>query len=85
MVGVISPWNFPLILSSRAVAPALALGNAVILKPDAQTAVSGGILLARLFEVAGLPGGVLHVKVAADLSQVQLKGPATFVYEGSLP
>ena len=61
VVGVISPWNFPLILSTRAVAPALALGNAVILKPDAQTAVSGGILLARLFEVAGLPGGVLHV------------------------
>ena len=56
MVGVISPWNFPLILSTRAVAPALALGNAVILKPDVQTAVSGGILLARLFELAGLPG-----------------------------
>ena len=54
MVGVISPWNFPLILSTRAVAPALALGNAVILKPDVQTAVSGGILLARLFELAGL-------------------------------
>jgi benzaldehyde dehydrogenase (NAD) len=61
VVGVISPWNFPLILSTRAVAPALALGNAVILKPDAQTAVSGGILLARLFEVAGLAPGLLHV------------------------
>ena len=45
VVGVISPWNFPLILSARAVAPALALGNAVILKPDVQTAVSGGVLL----------------------------------------
>src|SRR4029077_7257876 len=61
VVGVISPWNFPLILSTRAVAPAIALGNAVILKPDAQTAVSGGILLALLIEVDGLPGGVLHV------------------------
>ena len=61
VVGVISPWNFPLILSTRAVAPALALGNAVILKPDVQTAVSGGILLARLFELAGLPAGLLHV------------------------
>jgi benzaldehyde dehydrogenase (NAD) len=61
VVGVISPWNFPLILSARAVAPALALGNAVVLKPDVQTAVSGGLLLARLFELAGLPGGVLHV------------------------
>ncbi len=61
VVGVISPWNFPLILSARAVAPALALGNAVILKPDVQTAVSGGVLLARLFELAGLPAGVLHM------------------------
>jgi benzaldehyde dehydrogenase (NAD) len=61
VVGVISPWNFPLILSMRAVAPALALGNAVILKPDIHTAVSGGTLLARLFEEAGLPAGLLHV------------------------
>jgi benzaldehyde dehydrogenase (NAD) len=61
VVGVISPWNFPLILSMRAVAPALALGNAVVLKPDVQTAVSGGALVARLFEEAGLPAGLLHV------------------------
>jgi len=61
VVGVISPWNFPLILSVRAVAPALALGNAVILKPDVQTPVSGGALVARLFEAAGLPEGLLHV------------------------
>ncbi|HEY1914088.1 MAG TPA: benzaldehyde dehydrogenase [Streptosporangiaceae bacterium] len=61
VVGVISPWNFPLILSMRAVAPALALGNAVVLKPDVQTAVAGGVLVARLFELAGLPEGVLHV------------------------
>ena len=61
VVGVISPWNFPQILSVRAVAPALALGNAVILKPDAQTAVSGGVLIARLFAEAGLPEGILHV------------------------
>jgi len=61
VVGVISPWNFPLILSVRAVAPALALGNAVILKPDVQTPVSGGALVARLFEEAGLPEGLLHV------------------------
>ena len=61
VVAVISPWNFPQILSVRAVAPALALGNAVILKPDVQTPVSGGILVARLFEEAGLPEGLLHV------------------------
>jgi benzaldehyde dehydrogenase (NAD) len=61
VVGVISPWNFPQILSVRAVAPALALGNAVILKPDVQTAVSGGALIARLFAETGLPDGLLHV------------------------
>jgi benzaldehyde dehydrogenase (NAD) len=61
VVGVISPWNFPLILSMRAVAPALALGNAVLLKPDLQTAVSGGVLVARLFEEAGLPDGLLQI------------------------
>jgi benzaldehyde dehydrogenase (NAD) len=61
VVGVISPFNFPLILSTRAVAPALALGNAVVLKPDPQTPVTGGFMLARLFEAAGLPSGLLHV------------------------
>eukprot|EP01133_Synstelium_polycarpum_P021575 gene21576-25913_t len=39
VVGVISPWNFPLLLAMRAVAPALALGNGVVLKPDVQTAI----------------------------------------------
>ncbi|MCW2944712.1 MAG: aldehyde dehydrogenase [Actinoallomurus sp.] len=61
VVGVISPFNFPLILSIRSVAPALALGNAVVLKPDPRTAVSGGVVIARVFEEVGLPGGVLHM------------------------
>ncbi len=61
VVGVISPFNFPLILSIRAVAPALAVGNAVLLKPDAQTPLGGGYVIARLLEQAGLPAGVLHV------------------------
>jgi benzaldehyde dehydrogenase (NAD) len=61
VVGVISPFNFPLILSIRSVAPALALGNAVILKPDPRTAVCGGVALARVFEEAGLPAGLLAV------------------------
>lgn len=61
VVGVISPFNFPLILSIRSVAPALALGNSVILKPDPRTPVSGGYLIARAFEEAGLPAGVLQV------------------------
>lgn len=61
VVGIISPFNFPFILSMRAVAPALAVGNAVVLKPDVQTPISGGFLIARLFEAAGLPAGLLHV------------------------
>ncbi|MCW2295395.1 benzaldehyde dehydrogenase [Rhodococcus erythropolis] len=61
VVGVISPWNFPLLLAMRAVAPALALGNAVVLKPDVQTAISGGAVIAELFTSAGLPEGLLHV------------------------
>ena len=61
VIGVIAPFNFPLILAIRAVSPALATGNTVVLKPDPQTAVSGGVLIARLFEQAGLPQGALHV------------------------
>lgn len=61
LVGVISPFNFPAILSMRSVAPAMALGNAVILKPDPRTSVSGGLALAALFQDAGLPSGLLHV------------------------
>jgi len=61
VVGVIAPWNFPLFLAMRSVAPALLLGNAVILKPDLQTAVTGGALIAEIFAAAGIPEGVLHV------------------------
>lgn len=60
-VAVIAPWNFPLLLGMRSVAPALALGNAVVFKPDTQSAITGGLLVAQLFEDAGLPAGVLQV------------------------
>lgn len=49
VIGVISPFNFPLVLSMRSVAPAIATGNAVVLKPDIQTAVSGGLVIAEIF------------------------------------
>lgn len=61
VVAVISPWNFPLLLSLRSIAPALALGNAVLLKPSEFSSVTGGLLLARLFELAGVPEGVFQV------------------------
>jgi len=61
VIGVISPFNFPLILGIRSVAPALALGNAVVLKPDPRTPYSGGVVMAEAFEQAGLPAGLLQV------------------------
>ncbi|QLK24806.1 aldehyde dehydrogenase family protein [Natrinema zhouii] len=61
VVGVISPWNFPLHLSMRAVAPAIAAGNSVVLKPASNTPITGGLLLARIFEAAGVPEGALSV------------------------
>ncbi|WP_458127628.1 benzaldehyde dehydrogenase [Pseudomonas sp. Z2-11] len=76
VIGVISPFNFPLVLSMRSVAPALAAGNAVVLKPDPQTPVSGGFLIARLFEAAGLPKGLLQVLPgAADAGEALCRDP----------
>lgn len=76
VVGVISPFNVPFVLSMRSVAPALATGNTVILKPDPQTAVTGGFLIARLFEEAGLPQGCLHVLPGgADVGQALVDNP----------
>ncbi len=80
VVSVIAPFNFPLILSIRSVAPALALGNAVLLKPDPRTAVCGGVALVRIFEEAGLPPGVLSLLVGgADVGQAVVTAPAVRV------
>jgi benzaldehyde dehydrogenase (NAD) len=61
VVGAITPWNFPLILGMRVVAPALALGNAVVLKPSPETPLTGGLVIAEILSDAGLPAGVLNV------------------------
>ncbi|WP_095756427.1 benzaldehyde dehydrogenase [Streptomyces xinghaiensis] len=76
VVGVIAPFNAALILAIRSVAPALALGNAVVLKPDPRTPVCGGFAIARVFQEAGLPAGVLHVLPgAADAGQAMVVHP----------
>ncbi len=76
VVGVITPWNFPYVLAMRSLGGALALGNAVVLKPDANTPVTGGVAIARLFEEAGLPEGVLHViPGAGDVGQALVEDP----------
>ncbi|MFA5630687.1 MAG: aldehyde dehydrogenase family protein [Porticoccaceae bacterium] len=87
VVGVISPWNFPLHLSARSVSPALALGNAVVVKPASDTPICGGLLLARIFEEAGLPPGLLSVLVGAgaDIGDafVEHPVPAFISFTGS--
>ncbi len=60
VVGIITPWNFPFVLSMNPTAQALMAGNAVLLKPSEVTAFSGQ-LLADVFEGAGLPEGVFQV------------------------
>ncbi|WP_067933912.1 aldehyde dehydrogenase family protein [Alicyclobacillus kakegawensis] len=63
VVAVIGPWNFPLVLAMRSIAPAIATGNTVVVKPASETPVTAGLLIASLFEEAGLPAGVLNVVV----------------------
>lgn len=69
VVGVISPFNFPFILSMRSVAAALGAGNGVVLKPHDDTAIAGGTLVAKVFEDAGLPKGLLNV-IVADIKEI---------------
>jgi vanillin dehydrogenase len=69
VVGVISPFNFPFILSMRSVAAALGAGNGVVLKPHDDTPITGGTLVAKIFEDSGLPKGLLNV-VIADIAEV---------------
>jgi aldehyde dehydrogenase (NAD+) len=61
VVSVISPWNFPMILTSRGMAFPITAGNTVVLKPSEETPYLGGLLFAELFEEAGFPKGVLNV------------------------
>lgn len=62
VVGIIAPWNFPLTLTLGDALPALVAGNAVILRPDPQTALTS-LWAAELLEEAGLPDGLLQVVV----------------------
>ena len=89
VVTVISPWNFPMYLSNRSVAPALALGNAVVLKPAEDSPVTGGLLLAKVYEEAGLPPGLLSVVIGRgrDIGDhlVQHEIPRVVSFTGSTP
>ncbi|ATY14153.1 betaine-aldehyde dehydrogenase [Amycolatopsis sp. AA4] len=58
--GQIIPWNFPLLMAAWKIAPALAAGNTVVLKPAEQTPLTA-LLLGKLFEEAGFPPGVVNI------------------------
>lgn len=89
VVGLISPWNFPFQLTMRTLAPALALGNAVVVKPASDTIITGGLFAARLFEEAGLPQGLLSVlpgsgsEIGSALMEHPIPGVISFT--GSTP
>jgi succinate-semialdehyde dehydrogenase / glutarate-semialdehyde dehydrogenase len=68
VVGAITPWNFPLMLAARKVAPALAAGCPVILKPSSRTPLSS-VALAECIHTVGLPKGVFQL-VAGDSEEV---------------
>ena len=61
VVTVISPWNFPTLLTARGLAFPIAAGNCVVLKPSEETPYTGGMIFAEIFEAAGVPPGVLNV------------------------
>ncbi len=60
VIGVIAPWNVPLVLAMRSVIPAVALGNTVVLKPASDTPASS-LMIADFFDKAGFPKGVINV------------------------
>ncbi|HEV2440548.1 MAG TPA: NAD-dependent succinate-semialdehyde dehydrogenase [bacterium] len=77
VVGAITPWNFPATMVLRKIAPALAAGCTVVLKPAKETPLTA-IEIARAFEEAGLPPGVFNVVVgrrAAPIAEVFLADP----------
>jgi aldehyde dehydrogenase (NAD+) len=69
VISSISPFNFPMNLSMRTIAPAIALGNAVVHKPDVQVGFAGGIFIAAAFEYAGLPKGIFNM-ILTDLEEI---------------
>ena len=60
VVGQVIPWNFPLLMLSWKIAPALAVGNCVVIKPASNTSITA-VKLAEIFQDAGLPPGVVNV------------------------
>ncbi len=84
--GLIVPWNFPILMATFKLAPALAAGNTCILKPAEQTPLSA-LRLAELIQEAGIPEGVVNVlpgfgEIAGD-ALVRHKGVDKIAFTGS--
>jgi aldehyde dehydrogenase (NAD+) len=88
VVGQIIPWNFPILLAAWKLAPALAAGNTIVLKPAEQTPLSA-LRLAQIAEEAGLPPGVLNVVTGfgptAGGALVDHPGVDKIAFTGSTP
>lgn len=86
VVAAIVPWNFPLLLASWKVAPALAAGNTVVLKPAPWTSLTA-LRLAEIAQEAGLPAGALNVITGSsdDLGRALVRHPgvAKIAFTGS--
>jgi aldehyde dehydrogenase (NAD+) len=81
VVACFAPFNVPYILGSRSFALPIAYGNTAVLKPSEEAPLTGGLLLAEIFEEAGLPPGVLNVvtstrEEAADVGDEMIANPA---------
>jgi len=92
VISVISPWNFPCVLSGRGLVFAIAAGNTVVLKPSSETPYCGGLLFAEAFDEAGVPEGVLNVVTCskenlADVGDELIENPLVkgISFTGSTP
>lgn len=89
VISSISPFNFPLYLSMRTIVPALMLGNSVVHKGDIQTALTGGTIMAKAFDEAGIPSGVFNVILTTPevISDLMIEHPAAKLisFTGSTP
>jgi aldehyde dehydrogenase (NAD+) len=85
VVGQIVPWNFPLLMAAWKIAPALAAGNTVVLKPAPTTPLTA-LRLCEVFQQAGLPPGVVNVLTGDDRTGqalVRADGLAKIAFTGS--
>lgn len=75
VAGQVIPWNFPLLMAAWKIAPALACGNTVVLKPAETTSITA-MHLARIFQDAGLPDGVVNIVTGAgDVGAALVRHP----------